>query len=469
MKKTILTLITILFLNTFLNAQSIIGNLKQLGNQPIKLEGFNGLKTYPISSTIIDEKGNFKLSYSKSDFGVGYLLVANEKPLFVILSGEDIEVVGASLSHIESIQIIKGQENKWFEQYAQEHPRREQALSAWVYLEKIYKLDALFSVQKSPNKAIQSEKQRIKNEDLEFLNQLPKDSYISWFLPTRKLVSSVSVVAQYRTEEMQATIEAFRALDYTDQRLYKSGLFKDAIENHFWLLENSGRSLDSVFIEMKVSIDAIMVHLTKNEKKLNEVTDYLFDLLERHSLFQASEYLALKVLNETSCTINSNLANQLESYRAMKKGNIAPDIIFSGDKFAPGYEQNNTPNKLSDIKNKYTVVVFGASWCQKCTEELPEIAKNYAKWKAQNVEVLFVSLDENKEMFTNFTSILPFISFCDYKKWSSPAVKNYYIFGTPTIFLLNDKREILLRPNSVKQMDGWVEWYLIQGNEPAKS
>jgi thiol-disulfide isomerase/thioredoxin len=468
MKKTTLTLLTILFFTTCLKAQSISGNLNQLSKQTLKVEGFNGLKTYPISSTIIDEKGNFKLSYAKSDLGVGYLIGADEKPLFVILSGEDIEIAGTSLSQIESFKILKGQENKWFEQYAQEHPRREQALSAWVYLEKMYKSDPLFSIQKTSNKAIESEKQRIKNEDLTFLNQLPKNSYVRWFLPTRKLVSSVSVVAQYRTEELPATIAAFRAMDYTDQRLYKSGLFKEAIENHFWLLENSGRSLDSVFIEMKVSIDAMMVRLLKDEKKLNEVTDYLFDLLERHSLFQASEYLALKVLNETSCTINSTLAKQLESYRAMKKGNIAPDILFAGDKFTPGYGQNNVPNKLSDIKSKYTVVVFGASWCQKCTEELPEIAKNYSKWKAQGVEVVFVSLDENKEMFKNFTAIFPFISFCDYQKWNSTAVKNYYIFGTPTMFLLNEKREILLRPNSVKQMDGWVDWYLVQGNEQTK-
>jgi thiol-disulfide isomerase/thioredoxin len=465
MKKTITTLITILFYTTFLSAQSITGNLNQLVNKVIKLEGFNGLKTYPISSSTIDEKGNFKLAYSKADYGVGYLMSADDKPLFVILSGEDIEIVGEALSYTKTIKITKGQENQWFEQYAQEHPRREQALSAWVYLEKIYKSDTLFSVQKTPNKAIQVEKQRIKNEDLKFLTQLPKDSYMSWFLPTRKLVSSVSVVAQYRTEEMPATIAAFRALDYTDQRLYKSGLFKDAIENHFWLLENSGRSLDSVFIEMQKSIDAMMVYLVKDEKKFNEVTDFLFDLLERHSLFQAAEYLALKVLNETSCTINSDLAKQLESYRAMKKGNMAPDILFKGDNFTPGYNPTNFPKKLSQIKSKYTVVVFGASWCPKCTEELLEIAKQYSKWKAQGVEVVFVSLDEDKEKFKNFTSIFPFISICDYQKWNSTAVKDYYVFGTPTMYLLNDKREILLRPNSVKQMDVWVDWYLVQGNK----
>ena len=77
----------------------------------------------------------------------------------------------------------------------------------------------------------------------------------------------------------------------------------------------------------------MFVKLATNEKIFNEVTDYLFDLLEKHSLFQASEYLALKVLNEGSCTITDDLANQLETYRAMKKGNIAKDIIFDKANF----------------------------------------------------------------------------------------------------------------------------------------
>lgn len=450
---------------TCVRAQTIMGNLKQLAKQEIKLEGFNGLQTYPISSTFIDDKGNFKLTYSKADYGVGYLKSADDKPLFVILSGEDVEISGEALSYPATLKTLKGEENQWFAQYANQHPRREQALSAWVYLEKIYMIDSLFSVQKSPNKAIQQEKQRIKKEDELFLSSLPKNSYVSWFLPTRKLVSGVSTIAQYRPNEIEATIASFRAMDYTDQRLYKSGLFKDAIESHFWLLENSGKSLDSMFIEMQHSIDVMMVQLVKDEKKLNEVTDYLFDLLERHSLFQASEYLAIKALNETSCTINSELANQLESYRAMKKGNIAPEIVLKGDIFAREYGSNNLPNTLSEVKSKYTVVVFGASWCPKCKEELPEIVKQYSKWKANGIEVVFVSLDETKELFTNFVSAFPFISVCDYQKWNSKVVKDYYVFGTPTMYFLNEKREILLRPTSVKQMDGWVDWYLVQGNK----
>ena len=280
----------------------------------------------------------------------------------------------------------------------------------------------------------------------------------------RKLVTSVSTIAQYRTEEIPAAIAAFRNMDYTDNKLYKSGLLRKTIDAHFWLIENSGRSLDSVFIEMNISIDHMIDNLIADEKKFSEITDYLFKLLESRSLFTSSEYLALKVLNEVSCTINNDLASQMESYRAMKKGNTAPDFAFRGDYFAPGYEAGKSPQTLSDLESKYTLVVFGASWCPACPDELFQISRLHEKWKKHGVEVVFVSLDEDREIFRNFAGIFPFISICDYQKWDNPVVQAYHVFGTPTLYLLNDKREIMLRPTSVQQMDAWVEWYLIQGN-----
>ena len=462
MKYSLHIITVLLFCTTNLLAQSIMGNCKSMANQEITLQGFNGLQNYAIATTKIDEKGNFKLNFTPSDYGMGYLVSSDKKIFLLVLSGENSELVGETISDPKSITITKGHENQWFEQYANEHIKREQALSAWEYLEKIYTQDAMFIGQKTPNKAIQQEQKRINNEDAAFLNSLPKDSYCRWFLPVRKLVSSVSVVAQHRTQEIPTTIAAFRALDYTDNRFYKSGLYKDAIESHFWLLENSGKPLDSVFVEMQKSIDAMMISLVNDEKKLNEVSDYLFNLLEKHSLFNASEYLAIKLLSEKSCTINSDLAKQLETYRSMKKGNTAPNIVFPKATLYPA--ASNQVTQLKEIKSKYTLVVFGASWCPKCKEEIPEIAKHYSTWKNNDVEVLFVSLDENDMDFINFASSFPFISMCDYQKWNSPIAQNYYVFGTPTMYLLNKEQKIILRPNSVKQMEAWVDWYLVKGN-----
>jgi GxxExxY protein len=469
--KKLKTIIVLLFICVSAFAQNnITGSFTGLANQQIKLIGFTGFDTYTIDSTKANEKGQFQLSYGTVDYGMAYLLSEDNKSFVVILSGdrgkgERLKLKGENLAIPESIEIVEGNENKLFEKYASEHPRREQTLSAWDYLTKIYKKDSLFAVHKIPKQAIETEKKRIKTEDSLFLAGLPQNSYVSYYLPLRKLVSSVSTIAQYRTEEIPATMQAFREIDYTDRRLYKSGLLKEVIERHFWLIENSGRSLDSVYLEMNKSIDILVVNLLADEQKLNEITEHLFKLLEKRSLFKASEYLALKLLNEQGCTINNDFATQLESYRAMKKGNTAPDIKFKNDIIASGYKTNEIPQKLSDIKSNYTVVVFGASWCPQCPQELTQLAKHYSKWKKQGVEVVFVSLDEDKSIFKSFVSVFPFISICDYQKWESPVAKDYHIFATPTIYLLNSKREILLRPNSVSQLDSWIDWYLMQGNK----
>ncbi|MCK9452137.1 MAG: AhpC/TSA family protein [Bacteroidales bacterium] len=465
--KLLYTIIVLFFIGVSAFSQNTItGIFPNLANQQIKLVGFNGFDAYAIDSTRTNEKGQFQLSFGTEDFGMAYLLSDDNKSFVVILAvNENLQLAGGNFALPETIVIENGVQNQSFGQYASAHPRREQTLSAWDYLTKIYGKDSLFAVHNEPRQAIEKEKQRVKSEDSLFLANLPNDFYVSYYLPLRKLVSSVSTIAQYRTEEIPVAVQAFRTLDYSDERLYKSGLLKETIESHFWLIENSGRTLDSVYLEMNNSIDILIEKLSANEQKLNEIAEYLFKLLERRSLFGASEYLALKLLNDQACTINNDFAAQLESYRAMKKGNTAPNIEFAGDLFAPAYNSGNIPEKLSDLHSKYTVVIFGASWCPLCPQELFQIAGLYQKWKEQEVEVVFVSLDEEKDVFRNFAKSFPFISICDYQKWESPAVVAYHVFATPSLYLLDNNREIVLRPNSVNHLDTWIDWYLVQGQK----
>lgn len=443
------------------NSLSVKGQLVTGQKQLIKLEGYNGFNTYLIDSTFTDETGKFELTFSSQDFGAAIISSPNQNSFLVILNEEGLELIGESLVNVESVKITRGKDNLLFQQYALDHPFREQALSAWDYLEKIYQSDSIFINQKSVLQNIQKEKRRIVKEDEIFLSSLPRNSFIAWYLAIRKKVSSVSTVAQYRPDEIPSTISFFRTLDYSNPWLYKSGLLKESLESHFWLLENSGESLEESFLEMKTSIDAINESLIQDESKYNEVVDYLFDHFERNSLFEASEYLAIKALDQNTCKLNSDLVSQLETYRAMKIGNSAPDFRFEGEII----NATNSISKLSDFQSEFTLVVFAASWCPKCTEEIPEIGKLYSKWKSKGVEVVSISLDDDPVSFKSFFGQFPFPSICDYKKWNGSIVNQYYVFSTPTMFLLDKKREILLRPKSVKQMDAWVEWALMEGNQ----
>lgn len=464
-KKFLIFLISI-FISVISFAQySISGTFPPLAGQQVKLVGFKDFGIYTIDSTLISKEGKFKLGFAAKDLGMGYLAAADNKAYFVVLARENIQLKGNSLSASETIDILSGKQNQLFSKYASEHPRREQALSAWDYLARMYAKDSLFVSHYLTRQSIEKEKQRIKSEDSLALARLDKASYLSWYLPARKLVSSASTIAQYRPEEISATIKAFRALDYSDDRLYKSGLLREAIENHIWLIENTQTSLDVALKEMNTSIDAIINSVSHDPDKLNKVTEFLFKLLEKHSLFKASEYLALKILNQDNCIIDDDLSSQLESYRSMKVGKTAPDFNFTRNIFAPGMANVYMPQKLSGIKSKYTIVVFGSSWCPACPTELLEISKHYSLWKKLGVEVVFVSLDTDGEKFKNFVKPFQFISLTDYKMWESPIVKKYHVFATPTIFLLDDKREILLRPNSAEHLNAWIDWYLVQGNK----
>lgn len=443
-----------------LQAQTITGTFPFLASKQVKLIGFEGFTTYTIDNTQADEQGVFTLIFTPNDYGMGYLSDEDDHAFIVILApNENLVLKGESLSLPQTVTIVSGIQNQSFGQYASEHHRREQALSAWNYLERIYSQDSLFILHLDSRNAIQSEKDRIKDEDKAFLTQLDSETYVSWFLPVRKLVSSVSAIAQYRTAEIPIATALFRSMDYTDPRLYKSGLLRETIDAHFWLIENSGRSLDSVFLEMHISIDYLIDNLVSDEKKFNEITQYLFNLLEQRSLFGASEYLALKILNEESCTLDDNFASQLESYRAMKVGNTAPDIIFSGNALQYG-QAVVSPSRLSEVDADYTVLLFGSSWCPVCPQELSAIKDVYGKWKKHGVEVVYVSLDDDRAEFARSSSSYPFLSFSDFKGWETPSAKNYHVFATPTLFLLDRNLEILLRPHSVRQVDSWVDWVL---------
>lgn len=444
--------------------QTVSGNLPLMAGETIHLKGFSGFTTYTIDSTIIDASGHFRLSFDASDYGMGYLIGAASDGFFVVLADEHVVITGDGLSARSTLRVEQGPENLRYAQYAGQQQVREQALSAWQYLSQLYQTDSLFASLTTIHSTISAEISRINREEAAFFAAMPANSYVGWFLPVRNLVVAVEPIARQRQADIPATIQALRRLDFSDNRLYKSGLYREALESHFWLLENSGMALNEALMAMKVSIDTLINQLQSDDHKLNEVTNYLFDLLERHSLFAASEHLALRVLNETNCTLETELAKQLETYRTMKKGNIAPDLFFQGGVATPHGNRKAVPERLSELGSTYTVVVFAAGWCPKCRTEIPEIAQYYEQWSQKGVEVILISLDANEPDFREFVSGLPFLAFCDYLQWDSPMASAFHVFSTPTLFVLDNERRILLRPYSAAQLISWVDWYVLKGN-----
>ena len=458
--KRSLVLLYCLFLGVgFSMAQTLSGTFPSLANQTLFLEGTKGFDTYAIGTSKADEKGQFSLSYAPEDYGIAFLSGEDKQPFVVILEKTSVRLEGQVLSDANSIRILEGQENRWFEQYTLNQGKREQALSAWAYLQDLYQKDPLFATQEVPNQAIRNEVIRLQHEDGQFIEALPAESFARWFLPIRKQISSVGAIAQYRTAELPQTIAAFRSMNYADPRFQKSGLFRDVFESQFWLLENSGGSLDSIYGQMEISMNAILASVAKNEPLYNEVTAYLVELFERRSLTKAAEYLALTVLEQDKVALQPRLARQLEGYRAMKVGTIVPEIQFKGDILLQG-KPIPYPSRLSDVTAPYRLVIFGASWCPACSEAMGELIPLYEKWNKLGLEAIFVSLDTDPTAFQAYSEGMPFIAFSDYKKWDTQAVSDYFVASSPSFYLIDPSGKLLLRPQSVKQIDAWVDWKL---------
>ena len=426
-------------------AQTIHGQLKQHAGQQISLMGFNYYQSSKIAQTTADSLGNFILNYPKTYKGMGVLQTQDKSSLIVALTEPVITIKGTHIKELDSLHFVNSIENVQFENFVKQHVTNLQAYQAWRYLQPLYsKKNTTHSsrVLKEINKEIE----RIENAAIKALQQLPKEAYLYWFLPKQLLVHRMPATAQRYTERLPKDIAQFRHINFSNPNFKTSGLFRELIEGHYLLLENMGQSLDRIAIEMNKSTEYLITNLQNNKVLLNTVSEKLFNYFEKRSLFQASEYLAVRMLANKQCVLNDDLAKKFENYRKLKVGNTAPEIILhNGDKLS-----SQTTN---------TLVVFGASWCPKCSEDFLKLTSYYNNWSAK-LTVIYISLDTDKAAFNKAYKNAAWQTYCDYKGWDTKAAKDYFITGTPSYFLLDENQKILVRPSSLEQIDAWVNYKL---------
>jgi thiol-disulfide isomerase/thioredoxin len=421
----------------------IKGNLNNHINQELTLIGFNNLKQEILSVTSTDSLGNFTLIYPIDYKGMAILKTSDTSSLVFVLTEPNLNIYGSHLKEKESLIFKNGLENNIFFKYYKEYSQRQTVLSAWSYLSDKYQNEVLFKNQKETLSYINAELNRLEIEDENYLGSLKNETYMSWYLPLKKMVSNMPIIARHYKEKIPLAIQQFKSINFNNPKFKTSGLLKGLIEGHFMLLENSGQPLDSIYANINSSTKYVIENLSDNKDLLNKVGDYLFNYLKKRSLHESSEYLAVQLLSQNGCNLKIELTNKLESYRKLKPGKTAPDITFS----------NNT--KLSNIAAT-KLLVFGSSLCSNCKQDVLKLSKYHQSWKQKGVKVVYISIDTNKTDFENYYKIFPWKTDTTYKGWESTSVKDYHVFATPTYFLLDEKLKILLRPKSIEQTDRWI-------------
>ena len=85
-------------------------------------------------------------------------------------------------------------------------------------------------------------------------------------------------------------------------------------------------------------------------------------------------------------------------------------------------------------------------------------AVEYKKLKeSHNLEIVYISIDTDKNAFDEYYKEAPFVTFCDSKGWETQAAKDYHVFATPTYILLDKELKILSKIQSPEHLEAWLQ------------
>lgn len=133
------------------------------------------------------------------------------------------------------------------------------------------------------------------------------------------------------------------------------------------------------------------------------------------------------------------IADRIQKLKAIAIGQVAPDFTLN--------TPEGKPVSMHSIKGKVKLIDFWASWCGPCRGENPNVVKVYEEFHPKGLEILSVSLDNDKEAWMKAIEDdhLTWNHVSDLKGWGSEAAQLYAINGIPHLIVLDENNVIVAK------------------------
>lgn len=148
-------------------------------------------------------------------------------------------------------------------------------------------------------------------------------------------------------------------------------------------------------------------------------------------------------------------ASMNREHQESPKGKAIARYIETSSNPQPGdqyvnFEQENKDGRmirLSEVKGKYTLVEFWASWCGSSRAGHPELVQTYNRFNKKGFEVIGISLDTERDDWITAVEKdgLPWENVNDLKGRENEAAVIYSVSETPETILIDENGTIIAR------------------------
>ena len=436
--------------------QTINIKVKNLSQGKAALSYLRGENVIKIDSIFSNGKGEFDYSFAKNagHQGLYRLSLSNNGWIDFINDGENVSLSTDAKNIMDSMTVIHSLSNVLYYDFIKlnkQYKIKTDLLQ--IILAKYPKDDDYYIYTK--NKLAELQKKYLHFVDV--TSQKNPKSFIARYI---KSVQLPVIDMDLPIEKQLAYLKTHSLdnVDFDDDDLIYSDAFTNKTIEYLTLFRNPQLPKELLEKEFMSGVDTILNKAKINQLVYQHVMEYLIDGFKKFGFDEVIDYIVDNYVIKDDICLDEKLQNsiqrRMDQSRHFKMGAVVPDIIIPD---STGKEVN-----LNDITGEKTLIIFYASWCPHCQELMPKINALYKNQDKLKMKILAISIDTSRTDWLNFVQKDNFnlINVSDLKGWYGKAAQDYYLYATPTMFLINNKREIIAKPTNVDEVKKWMEWEL---------
>ncbi len=430
MKK--ISVVLFLLISFVLNAQfKISGEIKNYAEKDISVRMFNGPSDILINKVTTDKSGKFSVNVPKKFSGIIRLTDASRHSVIDMLSDNENVVFTANYENKAFANIVfkEGNTAKAFQNYSSYEGLMDMKSNIFPIIKGLYTDSDEFY------KAILKEEER--------LGKLTPATN----LPLLKYYVTLSDVANTQVDSKPAAdIHKQKILNHLvndNNYLEGSGFMFKLVMDYLRAAIFGSTSQDQINSLIEKEIDDLLVKTDLETPRGQNVLSSVFLVLPAEQFSTLLEKYYAKA-NALTCEITDELKSSLTAHNNTAVGSTVPNIQF--DKPLKGAKS------LYDVKADKKIIIFWASWCPACNDEMPFVKEYYRNFKQNGGEIVSISLDFDPVAFKNATGDFEWYSYSDFLQWDTKSVLDYGITSTPTLLLVDKDNKLIKKASHISEL-----------------